>query len=233
VLGVSRVSVLNGAAGTPPSFTFLAGADTLTGPVTEYQLCFKCHSSWTTQPTGQTDLALALNPANPSYHPVEAAGVDAGIWPTSFTPGWTASSLTACGDCHGSDQGTRAPHGSIYRYILRAPYTAATTPRTMTSNELCFQCHAYDVYGNPGSPVTLRQASRFNQPGAAMGHAEHVGSQQVSCYACHVTHGSGSRTHLMVTGRAPGITIWTETPTGGSCTPTCHGNMGYTVNYAR
>jgi hypothetical protein len=45
-------------------------------PIDEYQLCFKCHSSWTTQPAGQSDLALLLNNNNPSYHPVEAAGRD-------------------------------------------------------------------------------------------------------------------------------------------------------------
>jgi len=233
LLGVSRVSVLNSAAGTPPSYTFLAGADTLTAPVTEYQLCFKCHSSWTVQPTGQTDLALVLNPANPSYHPVEAAGPDPGISPMAFAPGWSAASLTACGDCHGSEMGTRAPHGSIYRYILRQPYTASSAPRAMTSNELCFRCHAYDVYGNSSSPAALRQASRFNAPGATMGHAEHVGDQQVSCYACHVTHGSGSRTHLIVTGRSPGLLTFAETASGGTCTTACHPSQSYTVNYAR
>lgn len=232
-LGVSRVLVQNGAPGFAPTYTFAAGADTLSAPLAEYQLCFKCHSSWTTQPTGQTDMALALNPANPSYHPVEAVGRDATISPASFAPGWSAASMTRCGDCHGSDfaGSPRGPHGSTYRHILRAPYEASTLPRTMTSNELCFSCHSYDVYANPASGA--QSASRFNAPGAEAGHAQHVGERQISCYSCHVTHGSATQPHLIATGRMPGITSYTETPAGGTCAPTCHGPESYTANYGR
>ena len=234
-LGVSRVQVQNGPAGVPPSYTFTAGADTLSAPVAEYQLCFKCHSSWTTQPTGQTDLALELNPANASYHPVEAAGRDLTVDPGSFAPGWNAMSLTRCGDCHGSDAvgAPRGPHGSSYRYILKQPYTASSASRTTGADELCFACHAYDVYANPGAPDAMRARSRFNTPGAGMGHAEHVGAQNVPCYACHVTHGAPNLPHLLVTGRTPGILGYTETAGGGTCQPTCHAPESYSINYAR
>ena len=57
-LGISRVRPINGSAGQPPTYAFIAGSDSLSGPITEYQLCFKCHSSWTTQPSAQSDLAL-------------------------------------------------------------------------------------------------------------------------------------------------------------------------------
>ncbi len=234
-LGVSRVLVQNGGPGAPPSFTFAAGADTLSAPVAEYQLCFKCHSSWTTQPSGQTDLAFALNPANASYHPVEAAGRDASIQPGAFAPGWSASSLTRCGDCHGSDQvgAPRGPHGSSYRFILRQPYTASSQPRLMSSQEICFACHTFDVYANPGSPDAVRAFSRFNKPGAGKGHAEHVGELNVPCYACHVTHGVPNQAHLVAIGRSPGIVSFSETTGGGTCLPSCHGSQSYTINYAR
>ncbi len=234
-LGVSRLLVQNGAAGTPPTFTFAAGSDTLTAPVAEYQLCFKCHSSWVLQPTGQADLALALNPANASYHPVEAAGRDPNIAAGAFASGWGPASLTRCVDCHGSDfdGAPRGPHGSIYRYILKRPYQASSQARVTTSEELCFSCHAYEVYANPLSPDAVRGASRFNKPGATRGHAEHVGELSVPCYACHVTHGAPNRGHLIVTGRIPGITAFTETAGGGTCQPTCHAPQTYTVNYAR
>lgn len=234
-LGTSRVLVQNGAPGIAPAYTFAAGSDTLTAPLAEYQLCFKCHSSWTTQPTGQTDLALALNPANPSYHPVEAAGRDVTIAPAAFALGWSAASLTRCGDCHGSDYSgaPRGPHGSSYRHILRRPYEASSMPRVTTSDELCFSCHSWDVYANPSPPAGAASASRFNAPGAEAGHTEHVGGHQVPCYACHVTHGSASQPHLIATGRAPGITTYAETPAGGTCTPTCHGQASYGVNYGR
>jgi hypothetical protein len=234
-LGVSRLLVQNGPAGTLPTFTFATGADTLSAPVAEYQLCFKCHSSWTTQPTGQTNLALELNPANASYHPVEAAGRDPNIAAGAFAPGWSATSLTRCGDCHGSDfdGAPRGPHGSSYRYILKRPYQASSQPRLMTSDESCFSCHTFDAYANPAAPEAVRGASRFNAPGAGKGHAEHVGELSVPCYACHVTHGAPARGHLIVTGRNPGITVYAETPTGGTCQATCHDPKSYTVNYAR
>jgi predicted CXXCH cytochrome family protein len=233
LLGASRVDVLNGAAGTAPAYTFIPGSDTLTSPVTEYQLCFKCHSSWTTQPSGQTDLARVLNPANPSTHPVEAQGANTNIDIAAFTAGWSATSLTTCGDCHGSDLGAAGPHGSTYQHILRQPYTASPALRTMDPSELCFRCHDYNVYGNSSSGDPTQANSRFNKPNVGKGHADHVGALEVTCYSCHTTHGSATRKHLIVTGRNPGITSYTETPAGGSCTPTCHGTETYTVNYAR
>ena len=234
LLGTSRVIPLNGMAGTPPSYTFAAGEDTLSGPPAEYQLCFKCHSSFTTQPGGQTDLARVLNPANPSFHPVEGPGQNSTISPGAFAAGWSTLSRTGCGDCHGDDFDPAAgPHGSNYRYILKRPYTASSATRAMSPSDQCFGCHAYDVYANPNAPDAVRAASRFNAPGTVKGHAEHVGELQVPCYACHVTHGSETEPHLMVTGRAPGLTGYTETATGGDCTSTCHGPQSYTVVYAR
>jgi predicted CXXCH cytochrome family protein len=234
-LGVSRVLVQNGGPGFPPTFAFAAGSDTLSTPVAEYQLCFKCHSSWTVQPTGQTDLALELNPANPSYHPVEAAGRDAAIPPGAFVPGWSASSLTRCGDCHGSDfaGSARGPHGSSYRYILKRPYVASSQSRAMTSDEACFMCHAYGVYADPGAAPEVLADSRFNPPGATGGHAQHVGANSVPCYACHATHGSAVQGHLLVEGRSPGILSFTETVDGGTCQPSCHASRSYTINYGR
>lgn len=233
-LGVSRVLVLNGAAGTPPLYTFVPASDTLTAPNAEYQLCFKCHSSWTTQPSYQTDMAKVFNPNNPSHHAVEAAGANAGIDPLAFTPGWSANSVLRCGSCHGSDFSSVAgPHGSIYDHLLKAPYSASSQNRSMTSSELCFGCHAFDVYADPGASGTVRARSRFSSPGAEKGHAEHVGEEHVPCYACHETHGSTTQPFLIATGRFPGITSFTRTATGGTCATTCHDSESYTVSYAR
>jgi predicted CXXCH cytochrome family protein len=235
MLGVSRVDVQNGGPGTRPTYTFLAASDTLSEPLAEYQVCFKCHSSWTTQPTGQTDLALELNPANASYHPVEAVGRNPNIASGAFVPGWSADRMTRCGDCHGSDfaGASRGPHGSSYRYILSRPYEATSLPRLTTSGELCFSCHSFDTYANPLAPEVVRGFSRFSAPGAAKGHAEHVGQHDVPCYACHVTHGAPFQSHLIATGRTPGMVSYIETPDGGSCTPSCHVPRTYTVGYAR
>ena len=234
LLGVSRVAVLNGPPGIRPGYIFLAASDTATAPVAEYQLCFKCHSSWTTQPSGQTDLAMALNPANASHHPVEAQGANPGISAAAFAAGWSASSLVRCGDCHGSESGaSKGPHGSLYPTILAKPYAASPLPHTTTEDELCFRCHAFSVYADPNAPPAAQSASRFNAPGAAKGHAGHVGESRVPCYACHDSHGSPTLRHLIVSGRNPGITSYTETPAGGTCAPTCHDPKSYSVNYAR
>lgn len=233
-LGVSRVAVLNGTAGSAPVYTVIPGSDTLTTPYAEYQLCFKCHSSWTSQPSGKTDLARVLNPSNPSYHPVEAPGRNVGIDPRAFVPGWGSNSLTRCGDCHGSDFGTvRGPHGSIYPAILRRAYVASPFERTMASDELCFACHSYEVYGDRNAPPSVQASSRFNEPNAELGHAGHVGKVNVPCYACHTTHGSTTLPFLLVTGRNPGIRSYAQTANGGSCDATCHEPESYQVNYAR
>ncbi len=233
-LGTSRVIPLNGISGSVPLYTFVPASDTLTGPVTEYQLCFKCHSSWTTQPSGQTDFGRVLNPANPSFHPVEDLGRNPGIAPGAFTSGWSAASLTRCGDCHGSDFGlTSGPHGSIYPGLLKAPYDPSPLERSMGSDELCFRCHSHEVYADHNAPSSVLEASRFNPPRGEEGHAEHVGKEQIPCGACHATHGSTTLPFLLVTGRNPGINSYTRTASGGTCAPTCHDSESYTVNYAR
>jgi len=236
LLGVSRLLVQNFGPGTAPQFTFLPASDSLTTPRAEYQVCFKCHSTWTTPPNGQADLPVELNPANASYHPVEAAGRNPVILPGAFVGAWSGMSVTSCGDCHGSnaDGAPRGPHGSDYRYILKAPYAVSTQARTMDANELCFSCHTYDVYANPQAPEAVRAASRFNAPATASGHAEHVGALQVPCATCHVTHGAPNQPHLIVTGRLNGLTSYTETPAGGTCQAACHPQgQSYTINYAR
>jgi hypothetical protein len=147
--GVSGVSVVNGAAGTAPTYTFLDGVEQK--PAREYQLCFKCHSGSTTLTSNAglkpsqyaLDKGVEFNPSNPSFHPVEAAGTNqtskmaaslAGTSPYklwNFTPG----STIRCLNCHASSStpaaGTTpataagaalAPHTSANRGILIRNY---------------------------------------------------------------------------------------------------------------
>jgi len=233
--GVSRISVINGAAGTVPTYTYRGPSDAAT-PIAEYQVCFKCHSSWTTRPATQSDFGLLFNTNNPSYHPVEAQGKNTNINVNSFVNGWTAAQLMYCSDCHGNNDlnpVVRGPHGSTYQYLLKNPYTATSTTRTMASNEICFNCHRYDTYANNSATNTIKGYSRFNPPTHSQGHTYHVGSRRYPCYACHNSHASTTRPHLIVTGRSPGINSYTETSTGGTCSPTCHGSKTYQINYAR
>ncbi len=232
IAGVSRVAVTNGAAATVPAFTFRGPQDGT--PASEYELCFKCHSSWTTQPAGQPDMAVRFNTSNPSFHPVEAPGKNTNIRAGGFVNGWSASSTVYCTDCHTSEDPTvRGPHGSQYAYLLKRPFVASSSRRTMASTEECFDCHSFNTYANTQSSDTVQGYSRFNRPSFEEGHSFHVVEKRAPCYACHDSHGSGSLPHLIVTGRNPGINSYTETSTGGSCSPTCHERESYRLNYAR
>jgi predicted CXXCH cytochrome family protein len=85
--GVSRVQVVNGGAGVVPGYRLVAADDP--GDPIEYEVCFKCHSSYAKkQRLGRTDLARLMNPANASSHQI------------------------ACSKCHD-------PHGSAHRHLLK------------------------------------------------------------------------------------------------------------------
>lgn len=239
LLGVGRIAVTNGAAGAVPIYTYRGPADS--SPVLEYEVCFKCHSSWTTLPLTTPsgglpqDKALQFNPANRSYHPVEAVGKNTNINVNAFVNAWTATKTMYCTDCHTSDAtAVRGAHGSLYNYILKKDYRASSSSRTMSSSEVCFDCHLYDTYANNNASSTVKGYSRFNPPAFSEGHTFHVGSKQRPCYACHDSHGSATLPHLMVTGRSPGLNSYTENATGGSCSPSCHGSESYgKINYPR
>lgn len=229
---VGGVAVTNGAAGTAPAFSYTASA------ANEYQICFKCHSSWTTQPVGQPNLAVKFNPNNPSYHPVEAAGKNLNIDANAFVNGWAATRTMYCADCHSSDDASvRGPHGSANAHILSRPYsdTTARLNNEMAATEVCFACHRFDTYGNRSASDATWQYSRFNPPAWDKGHAFHVGDRRYSCFVCHDSHGASTWPHLLKPrGTAPnGINSYTQTPTGGTCSPSCHGTETYTINYPR
>jgi predicted CXXCH cytochrome family protein len=184
--GVSGVSVVNGAAGTAPTYKFLNGiTDVMTR---EYQLCFKCHSGNTLLPppiagkpsTDYLDKAVEFNPANASFHPVEAAGTNqtpkmaeslAGSSPYklwNFTP----TSTIRCLSCHTSSStpeasatpptgadAVLAPHTSSNRGILLRNYTdrvLKTTDAAYSAGDfaLCLVCHAEAPYSSQTATAT-------------------------------------------------------------------------------
>lgn len=190
----SGVSVANSAtAGAAPTYTFVNG---VTSQLTrEYQLCFKCHSGFTTllaNPTGtptpyskyRLDKAIEFNPANASYHPIEAAGkntttaMNTQLSETSSYKQWTftTTSTIRCVNCHGDYRkynkttppaagSDLAPHTSQYRGILLQNYRDRTllgaTDSWNTANfALCFLCHGEapfaDTSGNSRSDTNFR-----------------------------------------------------------------------------
>ena len=145
--GMWGISVENVAAWAAPTFTTVE-------PVQyEYQVCFKCHSSWAygtnppTWPSGggpETDQSKEFNTLNPSFHPVEGPGknpmrmtvggttydygLDNGSGSFIQSSGLSASARITCTDCHRSetDSDYKGPHGSTIRSILRGTYDRTT-----------------------------------------------------------------------------------------------------------
>jgi predicted CXXCH cytochrome family protein len=145
---VSGVSVANYGVGVPVAYTLLDGTAG-NQPTREYQLCFKCHSGFTTlnsnagQPASAyvLDKAVELNPANASTHPIEQAGTNGttamglSLDGTSPYKQWdfTTASTIRCVNCHGDPAkydaaappaagSDLAPHASEYRGILIQDY---------------------------------------------------------------------------------------------------------------
>ncbi|OGR00389.1 MAG: hypothetical protein A2505_08695 [Deltaproteobacteria bacterium RIFOXYD12_FULL_55_16] len=224
---VGRIRVTNNGPGIVPRYEYVSARDNST-PLLEYQLCYKCHSSWTRQPPGQQDIALLLNPANASFHPVEAQGKNANINLLSFAGGLNSFSLVHCSDCHGSDEtDIRGPHGSRFPKLLKSAYETQGLGRVSNRDDLCFRCHSFATYADTLSAPAQQAYSRFGK------HVWHVGQQRLSCYACHESHGSPQFGALIVIGRNPGLRNFSMTAAGGSCTSTCHGSKSYVVNYPR
>ena len=172
LVGASGVSVVNGAAGDPPTYARTASS------TFEYQLCFKCHSGFTslnpqTGPpsTWALDKGIELNPANLSYHPVEAPGKNQTsqmdlslsgdpVYGTSPYKLWifTSDSTIRCVSCHGDSRlanpaappaaGARlAPHSVVNRGMLIAnlrdrELKGSSEAYAAADFALCYVCHA-------------------------------------------------------------------------------------------
>jgi predicted CXXCH cytochrome family protein len=187
----SGVSVVNGGAGASPLYAFLDGTAGQQ-PTREYEICFKCHSGFTmlNSNTGlppsqfELDKGVELNPANYSYHPVEAAGKNTtaamalSLSGTSPYKQWnfTTTSTVRCVNCHGDPQkwdstlplggtdataagGDLAPHTSQYRGILIQNYQdrvlkPAGELYTASDSALCLVCHAEEGLVSSSSSAT-------------------------------------------------------------------------------
>ncbi|HEU4384761.1 MAG TPA: hypothetical protein VFR85_14840, partial [Anaeromyxobacteraceae bacterium] len=147
----------------PALWTATSAASFSTNPVAatrEYEVCFKCHSSFAfgaTAPTPpgqgdsatqQTDVAMEFNPNNRSMHPVvsplgSAAGTLApkALVAAQLLAPWNVNVGTqtmTCTDCHNTDAASPAaqgPHGSAIAFLLAGtnkawPYTVAGTTGT-------------------------------------------------------------------------------------------------------
>ncbi len=229
------------SAGAPDANGYIdgvKGVDAGGSPVViiryQYELCFRCHgdspvkpASSTTRQIEQNNVRLEFDPANPSYHPLEAPGKNSDV-PSLISP-YSEASVIYCTDCHSSD-GTNSPagpHGSIYAHILKYNYaTTDNTPESYQSYELCYRCHDRDAIIN-----------RVGSFGRRV-HRTHIVNENTPCSICHDAHGissaqgsSTSNTHLInfdiatvypdpVSGRLEFVDLGNVS---GRCYLNCHG----------
>ncbi len=160
------------------------GGNPLNSITSSYELCYRCHADSPAKPSSviprqieQNNVRLEFDLGNPSFHPIEAAGVNNNV-PSLIAP-LTESSIIYCTDCHASDGASPAgPHGSIYPQILKYRYeTADFTQESATNYELCYSCH---------SQTSILNDDSFGD------HDKHIRGEDTPCSACHDSHGISS-----------------------------------------
>jgi predicted CXXCH cytochrome family protein len=197
--GPGRAPVVHG------SFGLVGGMSASGSPITrasyEYEVCFQCHADgggggatrdpWISRQIVQGNTRLEFSPSAISYHPVEVPGRNPIV--PSLRPGWNASSLMYCTDCHSSDtapaaggaaggggggSGPAGLHGSSFAPLLAERYeTADFTSESSHAYSLCYQCH---------ERTSILSDESFP------GHKLHIVDQRTPCAACHDAHGISS-----------------------------------------
>jgi predicted CXXCH cytochrome family protein len=207
-----------------------------------FELCYKCHADNNGSPgliprlVVQSNTRLEFDPANPSFHPVEAAGANPDV--PSLLPPWTTASRVACTDCHASDAapkfggtGTNGPHGSVFDPLLGARYeTRDNTSESAAAYALCYRCHSRDS-------ILANQSFSL--------HRKHIVEERAPCSACHDAHGialsqvgASDHTHLInfdvsIVQRGPSnrLEFQDRGSRRGSCTLRCHGETHSDESY--
>jgi predicted CXXCH cytochrome family protein len=166
----------------------------------EYELCYKCHSSYTVLPTSpaETDQSAEFNPANASFHPIESSGTNsstamgnnlAGTSPYKLWNFGTGDTIR-CLNCHGdyrlanpasppAANGRLAPHSSEhvsllmnnYRDLLLKPSGEAYQASDFA---LCYQCHAEAPFKD--TTANVRSDTNFRYHGFHLNLISDVGS---------------------------------------------------------
>jgi len=203
-------------AGSPSSYTWLPQANR------EYQVCFKCHSSYTTLPTyspdgwsgtslvanglrkltnnaatqiqDSRDLAQEFNPNNASFHPVSAQGRNQSIPNASFVNGWSQTSLVYCSDCHNNPNSASQGVGPHGSPLLHILKGSANYTTVDGRPPVSGElCFACHSYATYVTNESTT-ATNFRKGGDNL-HRKHA-SEDTTCYACHDTHGS-EQLHLI------------------------------------
>ncbi len=205
-------------AGAPTDFEWLISAER------EFQICFKCHSSYTIlaayRPDGWNgassvanglykldneagrqspdyrDLAVEFNPNNASFHPVITQGRNLAIPPGSFVNGWTVSSLVYCSDCHTNASAATQGDGPHGSPLLHL--LDGSQNYTTVDNDSAPSsgeiCFKCHDYTTYAGEGQARNT--LFRDGDDNLHATHTREESTPCYVCHDTHGS-EQLHLI------------------------------------
>jgi hypothetical protein len=141
----------------------------------EYQICLKCHSNYTTLPSGSRNLAEELNSAYPSTHAILQVGDNGFCNSTTMNEPWGTNKINYCSDCHRSDTSTdpEGPHGSNVEHLL----VATIVSNKVSGTPLCDVCHKSSVYWSGDAA-----SSKFDQHPATQG--QHL--RAPGCFSCHM-----------------------------------------------
>jgi predicted CXXCH cytochrome family protein len=198
-----------------PGYTWLPEAER------EYQVCFKCHSSFTELPTyppdgwdGQTyvpdglrkltyagsgqvpdqrDMALEFNPYNASFHPVVTQGRNQAIPAGSFVNGWSPGSMVYCTDCHTNADPAAGGVGPHGSPLLHL-LGGSDDYQTVTSGGGTMSGGELCFNCHDAEDYLRRGTDTNFIRNRANLHRQHANNGP--CYVCHDTHGS-EQLHLL------------------------------------
>ncbi len=206
----SGADPLWGAAGAPAGYVFLPQAQR------EYQVCFKCHSGFTTLPTyapdgwdgaafvanglpkltsasaqqvrDSRDLAAEFNPSNASFHPVAVQGRNQAIPAGSWVAGWSQSSMVYCSDCHGNAAAATQGTGPHGSALLHLLVGSANYTTVTAGRRPTSQELCFKCHSANVYLSGSSSATNFRK-GSDNLHTKHI-AEGATCYRCHDTHGS-------------------------------------------
>lgn len=159
LLGIWGVDIVSETTNNPPALA------TIDSVQTQWQLCLKCHSSYTTRPSSsmyestntsspgftpitQGDKALEFNAKNSAFHPVRTAGrSQSANLDQQLLGGLTIASLVACTDCHNADETSATPGpASNSPFTPKGPHGSTSNTRLATPNNLVLRAFYWTGY---------------------------------------------------------------------------------------
>ncbi|MFL5262412.1 MAG: hypothetical protein ACJ79L_08420 [Anaeromyxobacteraceae bacterium] len=240
---IAAASPLYGASGVaytgtlPAAFAAVPAANLakVALATAEYQICFKCHTSWAwgagAPPTGtsgvaETDLAVEFNVNNKSAHPVvnTLANQTGSTAPTGGQKGLVAAQLLApwnaspgnqtmtCTDCHNTDAASPAaqgPHGSAVPFMLTGTNRAWPYMAVGTTGTLRRISDSESNLGKPDGLFCRNCHPQQNSTGSNWVHRTFSGQ-----HASNSTMGTCAACHLRVPhgGKVSRLIVTTNAP---------------------